>query len=150
MWQIPQVRRNPPLKERVYHGAKSTSIHGARSAAIWASDSAYKQWDKASMVHALKAVIEDGMSIRRAAIRYGVPKSTLGDRVSGRILPGSVSGPPKLLTDSEEEELEFFLYNCAKIGYGKTRMAVMGLVNNFLHYRGVQKKFKQWLVVIFL
>ena len=38
---------------------------------------------------AIKAVVDDGMSIRGAAEYYGVPKSTLGDRISGHVLPGA-------------------------------------------------------------
>ena len=134
MWQTSQIRRNPPLKDRVVHcGSRSTTHYVPTSIS---SGDCYKQWDKVSMAHAVKAVIDDGMSIRRAAIRYGIPKSTLGDRVTGQVLPGSVSGPPKLLTDREEEELETFLYDCAKIGYAKTRKEVMSLVDRFFTVQG--------------
>ena len=50
-----------------------------------------------------------------------------------------MSGPPKILTDNEEEELEKFLYDCAQIGYGKTRSDVTNLVNRYLLSRGVDK-----------
>lgn len=50
-----------------------------------------------------------------------------------------MSGPPRLLTDGEENELEQFLFDCSRIGYGKTRKDVMGFVNRFLLYRGVNK-----------
>ena len=44
----------------------------------------YKQWSKESMQGALKAVTE-GMGVNRAGIEYGVPKTTLKDRVVGRV-----------------------------------------------------------------
>ena len=91
------------------------------------------------MAKAIKAVTEEGLSIRKASLKYGVPKSTLGDRISGRIRPGCVSGPPKLLTDDEEEELEKFIYHCAAIGYGKTRKDVLCLVNRFLLFQGTTR-----------
>lgn len=100
-------------------------------------DDRYKVWDKQSIQHAIEAVVEEGMSIRRAALRYGIPKSTLGDRVSGRVLPGKKSGPPTLLTEKEEEELEHFLFHCSNIGYGKSRKDVMTLVDRYLQYRGL-------------
>ena len=56
-----------------------------------------------------------------AAIQYGVPKSTLGDRVSGRVLPGKNSGPPTYLNSLEEKELVQFLLRCCEIGYAKSR-----------------------------
>ena len=61
----------------------------------------------------------DGWTIRRAAEEFGVPKSTLYDRVSGRISFGARSGPPRYLTDQEEKELVSFLIGCAKIGFAK-------------------------------
>ena len=61
----------------------------------------------------------DGASVRRAAIEYGVPKSTLGDRVSGRVTHGVLSGPPKYLSEEEEEELVRFILGCASVGTRK-------------------------------
>ena len=54
------------------------------------------------MTSAIKAIFEDGMSVRGAAEYYGVAKSTLGDRISGRVLPGAKSGPSTYLTFEEE------------------------------------------------
>ena len=45
------------------------------------------------MGKAVEACVNEGMSIRQAAFHFGVPKSTLGDRMSGRVVPGSTSGP---------------------------------------------------------
>jgi len=53
-----------------------------------------------------------GMSIC-ASEHYAIPKSTLGDVISGRVLPGSTSGPRHYLNDEEEEELvTFFTMLC--------------------------------------
>ena len=57
------------------------------------------------MMKAVDAVVKDKLSVRRAAVEYNVPRSTLGDRISGRILPGAVSGKSKYLSNEEEEEL---------------------------------------------
>ena len=63
------------------------------------------------MDKAINAV--QGMSIRRASEHYAIPKSTLGDVISGRVLPGSTSGPRHYLNDEEEEELvTFFTMLC--------------------------------------
>ena len=45
----------------------------------------YKSYDSSGVLKALEAV-HQGMSIREAAARFGVPKSTLGDRASGRVI----------------------------------------------------------------
>lgn len=89
--------------------------------------SKYKQWDEEQMVYAVKAVT-DGLSIRRAAEEYGVPRSTLGDRISGCVIPGSTSGPPKYLSNQEEEELVQFLMDCASIGYPRGRLEVIAMI----------------------
>ena len=44
----------------------------------------------------------------KAALDYEVPKSSLGDRASGRIVPGRNSSPNRILNDEEETELVSF------------------------------------------
>ena len=104
--------REPPLKQRVFVFNSSIEhplpLHHATT---------YKNYESQSMSQAMKAVIEGGLSIRLAAEKFNIPRTTLGDRISGRVLPGSVSGPPKLLTDDEESELEGFIFHCGSIGY---------------------------------
>ena len=86
-----------------------------------------KQWSDENMVSALEAV-KSGMSVLRAATLYDVPKSTLRDRVNGRVKHGEKPGPNTYLSSAEEEELTSFLMEVAKIGYGKTRTEVKHLV----------------------
>ena len=62
------------------------------------------------MLTAIKAVIEGGMSVCQAAELHYVSKSTLRDRVSGRVLPEARSSPRTYLSSEEEEELVIFLY----------------------------------------
>ena len=45
----------------------------------------------------MKAVIGEGYSVRQASESFGVPRATLGDRVSGRVIPGANSGPQRYL-----------------------------------------------------
>ena len=52
----------------------------------------YKEWTEERMAMATRSVHE-GKSIRHAAMDCGMPKSTLGDRISGHVLPGMKSGP---------------------------------------------------------
>ena len=53
----------------------------------------YKQWDDDAMSRAMEALLETGMSVRRAATEYNVPKSTLNDRIQGKVIHGCRSGP---------------------------------------------------------
>ena len=68
------------------------------------------------------------MSVRQAAAQFGVPKSTLHDCISGRVLPGAIPGAPRYLDDEEEEELVRWLEGCAEIGYAKSVREVRGIV----------------------
>ena len=53
--------------------------------------------------------MSEGVTIRRVAEVYNIPRSTLHDHVSGKVLLGTNSGPQKYLSDVEENELGDFL-----------------------------------------
>ena len=124
----------PPLRERVFRSHSSIQLSvstGPRGQ--------YKAWTELQMSRAFSAVVSEGMSVRKAASEYNVPKSSLADRVSGRVMPGTKSGPPMYLTVSEETELVQFLTRCAGIGYGKSRKEVIALVQRILDKKGILK-----------
>ena len=54
-----------------------------------------KQWTEEQMSAALNSVNTEGLSGNRAADLYGVPRSTLKDQLSGRVVHGSLFGPLK-------------------------------------------------------
>ncbi len=59
------------------------------------------------------------MSKKRAALLYGVPRTTLIDKLSGRVPEVHVakSGPSTVLTPAEEETLVNYVPLMASIGY---------------------------------
>lgn len=67
-------------------------------------------------------------------------KTTLGDRISGRVLPGSKSGPQPYLSEQDANELATFLCLSAAIGYGRTRSEVIATVELILLSRGIDKR----------
>ncbi|KAF3978760.1 MAG: hypothetical protein HFP77_00250, partial [Methylococcales symbiont of Iophon sp. n. MRB-2018] len=81
-------------------------------------------------------VRDKSVSIRRAAEQFNVPKSTLSDRVSGKVKFGSHSGPERYLTDHEEEELFNFISECAKMGYAKTKLEILAIVKEIVSSKG--------------
>ena len=87
------------------------------------------------MAAALRSV-EQGSSVTRASRNFGVPRSTLHDRVSGRVVHGMKPGPKPYLDDTEELELSGYLKHCAKVGYGKTRRDVLCIVESATAERG--------------
>ena len=73
----------------------------------------------------MKVVASRECGINRAALDYGVPRTTLKDRLSGCVEHGRKPGPALYLNSVEEKELGDFLKSCASVGYGKTRKDVM-------------------------
>ena len=96
----------------------------------------YRAWDEPNLMNAMVAV-EKGVSLRRAAEMYRVPKSTLYDHVTGKVAFGARSGPNPYLTTEEEEELCSFLVQVAKIGYPHTKKQVLALVQQILSAKGI-------------
>ena len=90
------------------------------------------------MLAALKAV-EEGQSVNQVARDHGIPKTTLKDRVSGRVTHGTNPGPTPYLSTVEEDELGHFLKSCAEVGYGKTRRDAMGIAESVAVDKGVLK-----------
>ena len=66
--------------------------------------------------------------LNRAAAQFGVPKTTLKDRMSGKVELGSKIGPAPYLNTTEEEELFELLIHMAKIGYGNTKRDLITIV----------------------
>ena len=106
----------------------------------------YRKWNEESMLGAMRAVTE-GMGINRAAVEFGLPKSTLKDRISGRVEHGTNPGRVPYLSASEEQELVNYIITCADIGYPKRRHDVLSIVCKTLEEKnGAPVKFngKGW------
>ena len=64
------------------------------------------------MIHAMEAVSSDNISINKASEMYGVPRTTLKDRLGGRVVHGTKLVPKPDLHPSEERELVDHQQNC--------------------------------------
>ncbi len=80
------------------------------------------------MIAAMDAVKNGLLGVNRAAMEFGVPKTTLKDRIAGRVIHGTNIGRDPFLSKQEEEELVKFLVKCSKMGFGKTRAEVLKIV----------------------
>ena len=101
-----------------------------------------KQWKEESMIAALKAVREGEEGVNRVAALYGVPRTTLKDRLSGSVTHGVNPGPRPYLDSKEEKNLSEHLIEAAKLGYGKTRKQIKGLVETVAKEKGILKSEK--------
>ena len=95
----------------------------------------YKEYQAEKLCQAYEAV-KGGQSVRRAAEQFGIPKSTLGDRITGRVKFDSHSGPPRYLSNTEEDELASFICQCAGMGYAKTKKEILAIVQAVLATKG--------------
>ena len=97
-----------------------------------------KQWTDGQMEAAIKAVLDSSAeSINAAAWDYGVPATTLKNRLSGRVVHGTNPGPMPYLSSKEEERLVEYLLDANKVGYGKTRRQVKVIVDRVATEKGV-------------
>ena len=122
-----------PLNQRVYCSSASTHKLHHESHSTLQRPSNLKFWSVESMDQAVNAVLNEGMSIRHAAEHYAVPNSTLGDRIGGRVLPGSTSGLRRILNDED-----CFLHRCASVGLSKSWKELLALVQAIAESKGTQ------------
>ena len=94
-----------------------------------------RQWTDESIVAVLEAV-KQGEPILRAAWTHGIPRSTLQDRVHGKVTHGAQPGPRPYLAPAEEKELAMFIVDVAKAGYGKTRKQIKAIAENVAVEKG--------------
>ena len=127
---------NLKLKDRVLKTASSISLLVPLDP-LPNRPNKYKCWLDGRIEKAMAAVKDQGLTVQRAAEEYAIPKSTLHDRVSGRVLAGVRSGPPKYLTDEEEEELERYLTHCSSVGFGRSWQQVIQLVQEVVTRKGL-------------
>jgi len=95
-----------------------------------------KQQTEEQMSAALNSVKTEGLSGNRAADLYGVPRSTLKDRLSGRVVHGMKPGPRPYLSTGEETELSSHLLQVVKMEFGQTRCDVKCLVETYVKQKG--------------
>ncbi len=87
-----------------------------------------KMWSDEDMDGALQEVESGVMTVRKASMTYGIPKSTLHDHVIGKVVAGARPGPTRYLDDEEEHELVRWLEGCSEVGCAKTVREVRAIV----------------------
>ena len=100
------------------------------------------------MTGAMKAVADGLFGVNKAADEFIVPRSTLKDRLSRKVVHGARSGPTPYLPGVEKDELvKFMLSSTTDIGLPKTRVEVIDIVRKaVIKKRGTDKGFngKGW------
>jgi hypothetical protein len=104
------------------------------------------QYPESAMNDAIKAVKEEGQSVRAAALEYGVPRTTLQDRVTD--VHGPQHGRPTHLHPDEEELLVEHIKLLADWGFPMTQVDVTVFVKSYLEKAGITSKFKNNLPTV--
>ena len=99
------------------------------------------------MRDAMEAASSGNVSINQASELYGVPKTMLKDRLSGRVAHGTKPGPKPYLRSEEEKELVDHLTKLSDMGLPKTRREVLQFTENVATAKGMLKKAHiDWMV----
>ena len=80
------------------------------------------------MVQALEEVAA-GMTMRRAARVFHVPRNTLWDRIRGRVTHGCRTGQAQLLSPADESSLVQYVVYCFQHGYPLTKVRLLAYAN---------------------
>ena len=87
---------------------------------------------KEAELDAAIVAVHMGMPVRRAAAMFGVPKSTLQDKISGKVPVSMRKGPTPYLSMELEDQIESWLVKMARIGYGQMRLDVINKVQELV------------------
>ena len=91
-------------------------------------------------------VKDSGLPVRTVAKQYGVPHTTLWDRVKGVIDPECLKpGPAPLFSQEEEVKLVDHVKTMAALGYGYTISAVVASATNYAVFLGKRTNEKSCL-----
>ncbi len=118
----------PLLKDRILRSAKSAHVSSPQPSQPVRPEK-YKKWTEERLKLAYDAVLNEELSIREAADAFDVSKSTLHDRVSGRVPFGKFSGSVRYLSDAEEMNLIKFIKQSGKIGAAKSKADVISIIS---------------------
>ena len=76
----------------------------------------------------------------RASKQFGVPQSTLADRIRGSVPLDAVPGHETLLTKTEEQKLVGHIKHMAAIGHGYTKKNIQEVAKEFALFLGKDVK----------
>ncbi|KAJ8036481.1 hypothetical protein HOLleu_20471 [Holothuria leucospilota] len=92
----------------------------------------YRKYTQATLELAFAKIKNGEMTLRQAARLYSVPKSTLNDKLKGRVQLRAKSGPMTNISNAEEDRLESWLLKMSQIGYGQTKRELKSTVKKIL------------------
>lgn len=101
-----------------------------------------KKYEPELVTHVADLVRAGSISVRKAASVYGIPRSTIHDRVTNKYDGRSKCGAKSVLTETEEARLAAWAVTMSQIGYGRTRKELVCTVKKILDEDGRKNPFK--------
>ncbi len=89
------------------------------------------KWTLENLEKALEEVKDGKLSVRSAASKYEIPKSTVHGHLTHHD-PGAKPGPALILSRTEEDELTKWIIEMSTIGYGQCRQQICLIVKRIL------------------
>ncbi|XP_052252486.1 uncharacterized protein LOC127859281 isoform X2 [Dreissena polymorpha] len=116
----------------------SSSEHYGSSRGLGKPRRAYVSYSQEQLLSAIRAIKEDHLSIYKAAEMYGVPKSTLHDKASGKSnMLFQRKGPAPLLSYDDEKKLVDYLLQMSNLGYMFNIQELRNLASELAAEKGV-------------
>ena len=91
------------------------------------------KWTLESLEEALEEIQQGKLSVRAAASKYDIPKSTIHDHVKHHDREAR-PGPSPILTKTEEGELVKWIVDMSATGYGQCHQQVCLMVKKILDH----------------
>ena len=96
----------------------------------------YRGYSSAAVGTALMKVRQKHLSTKAASKLYGIPRTTLIDKLKGRVADISHSGPNSVLSVEEEETLSQWILDMGKNGFPITKLQLKLEVKRILDKEG--------------
>ena len=109
-----------------------------------------RKYDNTLVDQAVSLVKSGSLTLGEASRRYQIPKTTLHDRVHNKYKSDHI-GAKTALTQSEKQRIANWSLHMSRIGYGRTRQELCGIVKKILHEDGRKTPFienkpgRQWV-----
>ena len=99
------------------------------------------RWSQKELASAIETIKKENFSLRMAAERFGVPKSTLYNYLHRKSKIGIKPGPSSILNPDEEAKLVQYAIHMTEIGYGQTKQQLQYLVKHIVEKDGQPNHF---------
>ncbi|XP_078597905.1 uncharacterized protein LOC144873948 isoform X1 [Branchiostoma floridae x Branchiostoma japonicum] len=86
-----------------------------------------KTWDKDIIAKMLQDIIENKLSISAASRKYGVPQSTVSDKIKGKSAMDATNGRPCIISQDEESSVIYYMKYRADRGFPTTKKTILAL-----------------------